>query len=41
MIQLTDLMNLNKKEGKSIDASVPLRRGTKKSQEAEERGTWV
>ena len=27
MIQLTDYMKLNKKEGPSVDASIPLRRG--------------
>ena len=29
MIQLTDHMKLNKKEGQSIDASKPLKRGNK------------
>ena len=29
MIQLTDHMKLNKKEGQSVDASIPLRRGNK------------
>jgi hypothetical protein len=27
MIQLTDHMKLNKKEGPSVDASIPFRRG--------------
>ena len=29
MIQFTDNMKLNKKEGPSVDASIPLRRGNK------------
>ena len=29
MIQLTDHMKLNKKEGQSVNASMPLRRGNK------------
>jgi hypothetical protein len=29
MIQLIDHMNLNKKEGQSVDASKPLRMGNK------------
>jgi hypothetical protein len=29
MIQLTDHVKLNKKEGQSMDASIPLRRGNK------------
>jgi hypothetical protein len=29
MIQLTDHMKLNRKEGPSVDASIPFRRGNK------------
>jgi hypothetical protein len=29
MIQLTDHMKFNKKEGQSVDASIPIRRGNK------------
>ena len=29
MIQLTDHVKLNKKEGQNVDASIPLRRGNK------------
>ena len=29
MIQLTEQMKLNKKEGPSVDTSIPLRRGNK------------
>ena len=29
MIQLSDHMKLNRKEGPSVDASIPLRRGNK------------
>jgi hypothetical protein len=29
MIHLTDHMNLNKKEGQNVDASIPLRRRNK------------
>jgi hypothetical protein len=41
-IQLTDCMKLNKKEGPSINTSIPLRRGEQNNHERQrERGTWV
>jgi hypothetical protein len=40
MIKLTDYMKLNKKEGPSVDASVPLRKKQNNHRE-KKGGTWV
>jgi hypothetical protein len=44
MIQLTDNMKLNKKEGQSVDTSIPPRRGWDKNnlgRQREEGGIWM
>jgi hypothetical protein len=42
MIHLTDHMKLNKKEGPSVDTSIPFRRGNKIITKGRGReGTWV